>query len=565
MKKYLFHNNLKFAFIILLKIIYAAGYVGFALILQYLVNLATAEGTTIAHFFTGVGYSVAYIIFVCGFMMFKDKMTADYVNESIGNLRNDLCNKLLNISYGDYAENDSALYLSRLTNDMKTIGTSYFSAIMALPDQFFTFIFATAVAFYINYIVALVMLGLTLLIFIIPIIFNKPLNKANNELSDRIKIYTQVLKETFLGMDVVKNFNAQETVGAIIQEANTQLMRKNRRIDKLNSFTMDLGIFIVVLLQMGSIAVAGYMFLKGAILIGAVIAVVQLGGSMYQPLMETAAKAALISGVRELNNTVLEILQKQTETEIRELPLDNTIEVEDLHYAYKDGEEILKGISLQFEFGKKYLIIGNSGSGKSTLIKLIGKMFSGFKGDIRLGGVSYGELTDKQLYNRVSIAQQGSYVFERSVRDNIDFNKSGNETLLNKAINDACLNKFVADNGLDTVVDEEVNQISGGEKQRIGLARVLYRNNEILLLDEITSSLDKKTARDVESNILELNGKTVINVSHKLFPDIAERYDKILILENGKVKDFDSAAIIIAKNEFAYFAGANGLETTVIE
>lgn len=555
MKKYLLHNKVKFSLIILLKIIYAAGYVGFALILQYLVNLATANGTTTTQFFIGVGYSIAYIILVCGFMMFKDKVSADYVNTAVGLLRKDLSGKLLNISYGDFAENDSALYLSRLTNDMKTIGTSYFSSIMALPDQFFTFVFATAVAFYINYVIALVMLGLTLLILIVPVIFNKPLNKANNELSDKIKAYTQILKETFLGIDVVKNFNAQDNVGALIEEANARLVRKNRKIETLNAFTMNTGIFIVVLLQMGSIAVAGYMYLQDVILIGAVIAVVQLGGSMYQPLMETAAKAALISGVRELNHTVLAILDKHTETETRELPSDNTIEVSDLHYSYSDGVEILKGVNARFDFGKKYLIVGNSGSGKSTLLKLIGKMYSGFDGVITLGGVEYSMLTDKQLYSRVSIAQQSSYVFERSVRDNIDFNNTRDDELLNMSIRNACLENFIEENGIDTVIDEEVNQISGGEKQRIGLARALYRNNDILLLDEITSSLDKKTARQVESNILKLHGKTVINVSHKLYADIAALYDKILILENGVVRAFDEPSAIMSNKEFARLIG----------
>lgn len=555
MKKYLLQNKLKLSFIILAKMIYAAGFVGFALVLQYLVNLVTSNDVTISKFFIGVGYSIAYLILVCGFMMFKDRITAKYVNESIGNLRRDLSDKLLNISYGEFVKNDSALYLSRLTNDMKIVGTSYFSAIMSLPDQFFTFIFATAVAFYINYVVALVMLGLTLLIFIVPLIFNKPLNKANNELSLKIKAYTQVLKENFLGMDVVKSFNAQEKVGALIEEANARLTKRNTIIDMLNAFTMDVGIFIVVLLQMGSIAVAGYMYLKHTIMIGAVIAVVQLGGSMYQPLMETAAKAALISGVKELNETVLQILDKQTELESRELTQSNDIEIKDLRYGYADGEEVLKGVNAYFEFGKKYLVVGDSGSGKSTLIKLIGKLFSGYDGNIILGGIDYSEITDRQLYDRVSIAGQSSYVFERSIRDNIDFNGVGNEELLNMAVKCACLEKFVDENGLDTIVDEEVNQISGGEKQRIGLARALYRNKDILLLDEVTSSLDKATAREVEKNILALENKTVISVSHKLFADIAMQYDKILILHNGTTQAFDTPQVIMQSDNFSRFAG----------
>lgn len=538
MKQYLWYDKWKFAAILLVKMAFSAAFVGFSLMLQWLVNTATAEGSSVGAFLAAVGWCVAYTAGVVLLMLLKDKLTYAYVNRAIGKLRDALGHKLLNIRYSDYAKEDSALYLSRLTNDMKTLGTNYFTAVMALPDQIFTFVFAVAAAFYINYAVALVMLGLTLLIFIVPAVFNKPLNRANMEVSEKIKEYTRTLKQTFLGMDVVKNFNAQEEIGGTIRQANEQLIRKTTKIDKLNAYAMDIGILIVVLLQLGSIAISGYLMLQGVLLIGAVLAVVQLSGNMYQPLMEIAGKIALIGGVGDLNRTVLQILEIEQEQPKRSMPVCNDIETVDLRYAYADGQQILKGVDAYFESGKKYLIVGKSGSGKSTLLKLLGKMYSDYGGQITLGGVPYADLTERQIYERVAIAQQSGYVFERSIRDNIDFNRTGDDTRLSEAIRLAELDRFVNENGLDNVIDEEINRISGGEKQRIGLARALYRNSDILLLDEVTASLDKDTAYAVERNILGMRGVTVINVSHKLHKDLLYRYDRIMIMEDGCVRAF---------------------------
>lgn len=540
MKRYLLFSRGRFAFLLLMKIVYAGAFVGFSLVLQYNVNLVTTEGTTVPKFLTSIAFSTLYIAFVIFFMMLKDRLTVKYVNDAVLRLRKDLSDKLLSIRYSEFSKNDTSLYLSRIINDMKTVSNGYFASVLALPDEIFTFLFATAVAFYINYAVAIVMLALTLLILIVPLVFNKPLNRANMEVSERLKLYTQELKQTFLGMDVVKNFNAQDEVGELLQEANRRLTKKNTLLDTLNSMSMDAGVLIVVLLQMGSIAMSGFMFLQGAILIGSVIAVVQLSSNMYGPLMNSAGKIALITGVKDLNKAVLEILEKEDEKECGAIPETCGISVDNVHFSYTDGQPILNGVSVRFEEGKKYLVVGKSGSGKSTLLKLIGKMCAGYDGSIRMGGVDYEKITEKQLYERVSFAQQSSFVFNRSVRGNIDFKYEGNEYALDRAIKESELQSFVEENGLDNVIDEEVNRISGGEKQRIGLARALFRDTKVLLLDEVTASLDRDTAHKVEKNILGLQDKTVLIISHKIHEDLIGGYDKIFVMENGENVFFDS-------------------------
>lgn len=538
MKRFLFYSKMKFGFLLALKAVYAAGFVGFALILQWGINSVTAAGATTGDLFYVVGIMVAYVAGFMVIMLLKDKFGTKYINVAVMKLRDMLSGKLLECRYEDFAKNDSSKYLSNMTNDIKTIATNYFTSVLSLPDEFFTFIFAVAAAFYINYVIALVMLGLTLLIFIVPLIFNKPLNKANMELSGAVKDYTHILKETFLGIDVVKNFSAQKRMSEQIHAINERLSKKNAKIDLLNAFAQDVGIFVVVFLQIGSIAAAGYMLIQGVILIGSLIAVVQLGNNLFSPIMQVAGKMALIKGVSELNQTILDIIRVDEDTASEEVSFQDGIHVDGVSYSYgEESEQILKGVSADFEKGKKYLIVGHSGSGKSTLLKLIAKMYNGYEGKISIDGHDYRNISERQLYRYIAVSQQSSYLFDRSIRENIDFNGTKDTEKFLRAVKNAELERFISEQpaGADELVSEEVNQISGGEKLRIGLARALYKDTDILLLDEVTSALDKDTAHKVEQNLLSLKEKTILNISHKIHEDLLPYYDGVCILESGKI------------------------------
>ena len=141
------------------------------------------------------------------------------------------------------------------------------------------------------------------------------------------------------------------------------------------------------------------------------------------------------------------------------------------------------------------------------------------------------------MNSTVSVSRQSGYIFNRSLRDNIDFLSDGDEIKLQNTIDRCKLNEFMQrlPDGADTVLDEELNQVSGGEKLRINLARALYRDSDILLLDEVTSALDKSTSEDVENALLHIPDKTVVNVCHKFNDETLPLYDSIYIIEDGRV------------------------------
>lgn len=191
-------------------------------------------------------------------------------------------------------------------------------------------------------------------------------------------------------------------------------------------------------------------------------------------------------------------------------------------------------------------------------MKLIGKTFNGYVGKIEIDGVDYRNISERELYKNIAFAQQKSYLFDLTVRENIDFNGTGDAQLLEHAVEIAELRDFVLaqKNGLDEQISEEINQISGGEKQRVGLARAIYKDTDILLLDEVTSSLDKETAYRVEKNILALRDKTVLNVSHKLHADLLEKYDYICVMDGGKIVGFAPPAALLKNNALSQYMDA---------
>lgn len=164
-------------------------------------------------------------------------------------------------------------------------------------------------------------------------------------------------------------------------------------------------------------------------------------------------------------------------------------------------------------------------------------MYESYEGEISIGGHNYKRIDGRDLAKNVTLVSQRCYLFNSSLKDNINILGDPSEKQLQRAIELAQLKELVdrLPDQLDSVVDEEVNQLSGGEKMRVNLARALYINPQVLLLDEVTSALDRCNSQKIENMILNMAHTSVINVCHKFDPHNLEKYDNILIIENGSI------------------------------
>jgi ABC-type multidrug transport system fused ATPase/permease subunit len=195
------------------------------------------------------------------------------------------------------------------------------------------------------------------------------------------------------------------------------------------------------------------------------------------------------------------------------------------------GEKtVLNHVSLTFEKGKKYLLTGESGVGKSTLLHVISGLYDEYQGELTIGGCDLKTAPKGALSRLVSLASQEVFLFNDTIRNNITLFEQYSDESIQTVLHQCGLEELIGrlPDGLDTVISENGSNFSGGEKQRINLARALIRDSEILLLDEVSANLDPETTDFIERTVLGLDGKTVISVSHKMPEKLAAMYDEVI-------------------------------------
>ena len=228
------------------------------------------------------------------------------------------------------------------------------------------------------------------------------------------------------------------------------------------------------------------------------------------------------------------------------------ISVDHLSFGYEEEKPVLQDVSFHFEVGKSYAIVGSSGSGKSTLLNLLMASHDGYNGSIRYDETELQQIHSESLYEMVSVVQQNVFIFNASIRDNITmFSDFPNEEV-DRAIKLSGLSKLIAERGEDYLCGENGSGLSGGEKQRISIARSLLKRSRVLLVDEATAALDAQTAFQVSNAILDLDELTRIVVTHALDEALLKRYDCVLTLRNGKIAESGTFDALMEKKGYFY-------------
>lgn len=292
--------------------------------------------------------------------------------------------------------------------------------------------------------------------------------------------------------------------------------------------------------------------LTANITIGTLIACVNLSNSLVNPVMnglQQTFRIKAITGVAGKFDIKGNIVRNKELTVKRPV---KKIELINVSYNYGNVRGV-KNINLSFESGKKYLIVGTSGSGKSTLLKLLAGYFDDFDGDILIDDKDIKKIDEDSLSKVYSIVNQDSFLFDGTIEENIRFFQNIDEERINEAIEQAKLQDVISKQReeIKMEVGENGNRISGGEKQRISLARALARPNEVILLDEATSNLDNVLSSIIENNILETK-KMVILVSHRIDKEIASKYDMIIAFNEGEIVERGTFKELMQKKGMFY-------------
>ena len=294
-----------------------------------------------------------------------------------------------------------------------------------------------------------------------------------------------------------------------------------------------------VTIYLGVLLLGGYLMYKKSITVGTAIIIIQLSTHIVGPVKLSISLINQIRSVAMIADKIEEILE-DTHDDFENIKLENfskSICIENLNFSYTEERKALDNINITFDKNKKYAIVGESGSGKSTLIKLLMRYYNDYEGKISIDNLNIKNIYSSDLYKNISMIQQNVFMFDDSIKENIRLYSNHDDKDILNACERSGLNKLInkLPHGINSLVGENGNKLSGGEKQRIAIARALINNTQILILDESTSALDNETAYNLENSLLNLENLTLITVTHKLIKNILNRYDEIIVMKNGKI------------------------------
>ncbi len=325
---------------------------------------------------------------------------------------------------------------------------------------------------------------------------------------------------------------------AVLAELREKEDARNRLSCLIQALSMGISELSFVLI----IIFAVLLLVNGRLSVGYITSLSQLlGGVMYPFEMLPGYLLAYRTG-RELyrrNECEFESEMERSDEKISPGEPIREIKAEHLFYGYQNGVSVLKDISLVLERGKKYALVGGSGSGKSTLAKLLSGFLQASEGIVTVNGLPIQEVREEFLYRDISWQDQTVSVFRDSIRNNIMLGKTCTEEQWERVIHDACLQDYIHNlpDHEHTPLEEGGKNVSGGELQRIALARSLSTDPQFMIFDEIAVSLDKQKAREVERNILNLAGRGILMITHHLYEENMRMYDKIFVMKDGRIAE----------------------------
>ncbi|XCP84366.1 ABC transporter ATP-binding protein [Roseburia hominis] len=545
----------------------SASEVAKAYTMQYILDVA---GTgSMEKFSQAVLYTVMVVAFMFVVDVFCDYSKNKFLSGCMITLKAQWFDSIQSKQLCDYDIQESSTYLSNFTVDVDMIKEDYLNNLLTIIEYAFTGLASLVVILNVHYI----FIVFVVITFWIPLLINHlwsgRMAAAKLEASSANGRFTAALKELLNGYEVGKLYGCSNHMTGRFRRMNVAREKAyftSRVVDDMagtSSGAASLGIW------MGTLLLGAFMVMRRVMSVGSILKVNQLLNNVTNPLYAISNRLTRMKAANQVYQTITERIEKGTfcgeglprgvSCETAERPYEvlpgieqeqltkfrNHVEIRQLSLE-KMGRKILKDMTITFERNQKYLLLGESGSGKSSLLKVLLNIYGNYDGEIMIDGKEFRKLDKDSWYRQMAFVSQDNFVFQDTVRNNILLYQEYTEEQLKKAVELSCLAEFLENHreGLDFVIEENGKNISGGERQRICLARALIRKPPVLILDEATSALNSEMALQVEKNILTLENTMVISVSHRIHRETYEEYDKVLQFDSGSVKQRDGGYIL---------------------
>lgn len=456
-----------------------------------------------------------------------------FVQKRVIQIKASLVYNILRLPLTAFFKNDHAYYLNLLTNDVDKVDEDHLRALTLIVYGGCQLLFAAAALFLINWLLPLVFVVFFVVPMVIPQTLSKRLGRYQVASSEANETFMSALKDFIGGYETIK-LNTAEAYPAIeMTEANQAQQEKNRKVRDLRLFISKLSETSGSFSQVACFAFGGFLVIRGRVSVGELIASIQLVNYCFQAvnlLGERISAARAVKPIEEKFASLAHLAEETAslpETEIPSSP-SGDIQYQDVSFSFGD-KRIVEQYDFCFSEGKAYAIIGPSGIGKSTLVKLMMKYYEGYDGSIMIQDREVRTIPDEILYEMVKYVNQTPYLFNDTLIHNITLHKEYSAEKLNAVLHQTNLADLVQEFA-DRNIGDAGNRISGGEKQRISLARALLADPKVIIFDEPTTALDPQNVQMIIDMIMALGGITRIVISHDWSDEYLQKFDGVIRL-----------------------------------
>lgn len=502
--------------------------------------------------------AVVVIFLVKGTCTYIQAVLMNYIGlRIVTDLRNKLYEQIQKQSLSFFTQHPTGLLMSRITNDVASIQNSVSDVVTSIFKDAFTIISLVGVIFYTDWkmaFVAMIIFPLT----IYPISqFGKKIRKVTTSTQITMATLSSLLQETISGTRIVKAFGMEKYENKRFAEENERYFKLNMKSATVKALSHPLMEFIGGVGVAAVIFYGGYNVLKGHSTPGTFFSFLAAVLMLYEPIKRlTQVNNTINQGIAGAER-VFSIIDLAPDIEDKqgaiELPLvKRSIDINKVTFRYEKAP-VLKNIQLSIKAGEVIAFVGMSGGGKTSLVNLIPRFYDVSEGSILIDGHDIRDVTLQSLRKQIAIVTQQTILFNDTVRNNIaygSFEKSDDDII--KAAKAANAHDFIMrmPKRYDTNIGELGTKISGGEKQRLSIARAILKNAPILILDEATSSLDTEAELEVQEALNNLmKGRTTLVIAHRL--STIRNADRIIVLVNGEiVEQGDHETLMLKQGEY---------------
>ncbi len=491
-----------------------------------------------------------------GFAGYGQRYFAEVVAQKVTyNIRNALYARLQQLSYSFHDRNQTGQLMSRATVDVEVTRMFFAMGLLGMGQIIFMAIGVGYVLLMANW-----KLGLMTLAFVVPVAwlaatFGRSIRPIWLKVQAMMGFMGNTLEESLSGVSVVKAFNHQQEENKKFGVQAQSLYDSSMEAARLMSINMPTMVLLVSIPTVLILWYGGHQAAAGTMTIGEITQFILLVGLLMMPIRRLGMMVNLFSRTASAGQRILEILD--TESDVKEKPnaielgkVNGRVTFDNVSFSYNSLGAALKDVSFEVQPGQLVALLGRSGSGKSTIANLLGRFYDVTGGRILIDGTDIRDVTFASLRKNVVTAQQDVFLFSATIKENIAYGaKDASMDKIIEVSKAAYLYDFIKSlpEGFDTWVGERGDTLSGGEKQRLSIARTLLVDPSILILDDSTASVDAQTEKLIRQALDRLiKGRTTFIITHRL--PIIQNADIILVLDNGELAEKGTHKELLARN-----------------